>query len=168
SQTLEFGGLIVREEQEVGEPDFYTKRPGFWFGAAGVAACWYGGALGLVNSLLDSLATTPSDFVLADVGLAVAEIESMRSFLKDTATSIDADPEDVEKQARFRALTSRQVVHDAALHVLLLIGTAGGARPLCHDEEQSRRSADLFVYLAQHHGGADAAELGRLAITKRQ
>jgi len=168
SETLEFTGPVIPDSHVVGPPDFYTARPGFWFGASGVAACWYGGALGLVNSLLDSLATTPSDFVLADVGLAVAEIESMRSFLKDTATSIDADPEDVEKQARFRALTSRQVVHDAALHVLLLIGTAGGARPLCHDEEQSRRSADLFVYLAQHHGGADAAELGRLAITKRQ
>src|SRR5665213_1482081 len=162
SQTLEFGGLIVREEQEVGEPDFYTKRPGFWFGAAGVASCWYGGALGLVNSLMNSLAESPSEQVLAGVGNAVAQIESMRELLKSTADAIDRDPKDDEERAHYRALVVRQVVHDAATNVLARVGAAGGARPLCHDLEQSRRAADLFVYLSQHHGGSDAIELGRL------
>ena len=30
----------------VGAPGSYLSRPGFWHGGAGVAACWYGGALG--------------------------------------------------------------------------------------------------------------------------
>lgn len=167
SETLIFGGPIVAVDREVDGPDFYTKRPGFWFGAAGVAACWYGGARALVASLFESQVPTPSDHVLADVGRAVAEVEMMRSVLRDVAYSIDADPADSERRAHFRALVSRQVVHDASLRVLTLVASAGGARPLCHDEEQSRRSADLFVYLAQHHGGADAAELGRLASEAR-
>jgi hypothetical protein len=87
----------------------------------------------------------------------------MRDVLKSTADEIDADPTDESGRSRYRALVTRQVVHDAALVVLTRVATAGGARPLCHDAEQSRRAADLYVYLAQHHGGVDAAELGRLA-----
>ena len=162
SETLEFAGTVIPESCVVGGPDFYTKRPGFWFGAAGVAACWYGGALGLVNSLINSLAETPSEHVLAGVGNAVAKIESMRELLKSTADAIDRDPKDDEERAHYRALVVRQVVHDLATEVLVGVGAAGGARPLCHDLEQSRRAADLFVYLSQHHGVSDAIELGRL------
>jgi hypothetical protein len=41
---------------------------------------------------------------------------------------------------------------------------AGGARMFCFDRRQSQRAADLYVYLAQHHGPQDAAALGRLAL----
>lgn len=163
SETLEFAGPVIPESCVVGGPDFYTKRPGFWFGAAGVAACWYGGGFGLVNSLINSSAAAPSEHVLADVGNAVAQIASMRELLKSTADAIDRDPKDDEERAHYRALVVRQVVHDAATEVLVRVAAAGGARPLCHDLDQSRRAADLFVYLSQHHGGSDAAELGRLA-----
>jgi hypothetical protein len=47
------------------------------------------------------------------------------------------------------------------------VAAAGGARPLCHDRRQGQRAADLFVYLAQHHGSADAQELGRIAVAGR-
>jgi alkylation response protein AidB-like acyl-CoA dehydrogenase len=163
SETLEFAGPVIPDTHVVGPPDFYTARPGFWFGASGVAACWYGGAVGLVNNLANSLGAEANEHALADLGLAVAALEAMRDVLKGTADAIDADPTDESGQARYRALVTRQVVHDAAMEVLALVGSAGGARPLCHDAEQSRRAADLFVYLSQHHGGADAAELGRLA-----
>jgi hypothetical protein len=59
-------------------------------------------------------------------------------------------------------LVARQVVHDSATDILARVASAGGARPLCHNETESRRAADLYVYLAQHHGGADAAVLGRI------
>ena len=36
----------------VGGPGAYLDRPGFWHGGAGVAACWYGGALGAARVLL--------------------------------------------------------------------------------------------------------------------
>jgi hypothetical protein len=163
SETLEFAGPVIPESGVVGGPDFYTNRPGFWFGAAGVAACWYGGAVGLVNTVIDSFAAAPSEHVLADVGHAVAQITSMHDVLKSTADAIDGDPQDVKDRAHYRALVVRQVVHDAAMEVLVRVGAAGGARPLCHDPDQSRRAADLFVYLSQHHAGSDASELGRLA-----
>ena len=69
SETLDFGGSIIPESQLVGPAEFYTRRPGFWFGSSGVAACWYGGAVGLVNNLVASLAPEPNELVLADLGV---------------------------------------------------------------------------------------------------
>jgi hypothetical protein len=163
SETLDFGGPLIPEAQVVGPANFYTQRPGFWFGSSGVAACWYGGAVGLVNNLAASLSTEPNVHVLADLGVAASVLESMRAVLKETAGIIDDDPIDASGEGCYRALVTRQVVHDSATEVLARVGTAGGARPLCHDIDQARRSADLYVYLTQHHGGVDAAELGRRA-----
>jgi len=163
SETLDFGGPVIRDAQVVGPADFYIQRPGFWFGSSGVAACWYGGAVGLVNHLAQSLAVEPNEHVFADLGVAISGLEAMRAVLKETADIIDGDPTDANGQARYRAQVTRQVVHDAAIEVLARVAAAGGARPLCHDMDQARRSADLFVYLTQHHGGVDAATLGHLA-----
>jgi alkylation response protein AidB-like acyl-CoA dehydrogenase len=167
SHTLDFDGPIITDDCAVGGVGFYTDRPGFWFGAAGVAACWYGGAVGLVKSLVDSLPREPNAHVQADVGMAIAGIEAMRALLYRTAEAIDADPADAGGRAHYRALVARQVVHDTSLEVLARVGSAGGAQPLCLDQEQSRRAADLFIYLSQHHGGSDAAELARLAMEEK-
>jgi alkylation response protein AidB-like acyl-CoA dehydrogenase len=167
SLTLDFGGELVEDAQVVGPAGFYTQRPGFWFGGAGVAACWYGGAVGLVNDLVDSLSPEPNEHVLADLGHAVSSLESMRSVLKSVAQGFDDDPLDEGRQAQFRALVARQVVHDGATDVLARVASAGGARPLCHNEVEARRAADLYVYLAQHHGGVDAAALGKIMAGSR-
>lgn len=163
SATLEFGGPPISPDFAVGPTNFYTERPGFWFGSVGVAACWYGGALGLVESLLHSSGPHPNEHVLSEIGVAIVLIDSMRNQLHAVADEIDRDPRDHSRCAQFNALSVRQLVHDGALRVLNLVGTAGGARPLCLNREQSRRAADLFVYLSQHHGGSDAASIGRLA-----
>jgi hypothetical protein len=167
SETLEFGGPVISEDFLVGGPEFYTSRPGFWFGAAGVAACWYGGAVGLLNALTDGFGPEPSDHVMADVGEAVVAVETMRNVLHNVADAIDEDPLDVGRRAHFHALIARQVVHDSAEKVLARVASAGGARPLCLDPDQARRAADLYVYLSQHHGRVDAAELGRITTRGR-
>jgi alkylation response protein AidB-like acyl-CoA dehydrogenase len=167
SLTLDFGGAVVEDAQVVGSADFYTQRPGFWFGGAGVAACWYGGAVGLVNDLVDLLNPDSNEHVFADLGLAVSALESMRCVLVNAAQSFDDDPLNVGRQAQFRTLVVRQVVHDCATEVLARVAAAGGARPLCHDERESRRAADLYVYLSQHHGGSDSAMLGRIMAGSR-
>jgi hypothetical protein len=167
SDTLAFDNLYIASDRAVGPPGFYADRPGFWFGSAGVAACWYGGAVGLVTHLLGGLTAEPNDHVLADVGVAVARVATMRDVLQSAAVGIDSDPADTKANGQMRALVTRQAIHDAALDVLALVGSAGGARPLCHDGDQARRAADLFVYLSQHHGRADGAALGKLALNSR-
>jgi alkylation response protein AidB-like acyl-CoA dehydrogenase len=167
SETLNFGGPAIQPEGAVGGPGFYLERRGFWFGAIGVAACWYGGAAALVEHLSCTLAPSSSDLVLAEFGHAVAHVEAMRHVLQDASKEIDADPHDQQGRAQFRATAVRHAVHHGALQVLERVATAGGARPLCHDGEQGRRAADLYVYLAQHHGVSDARELGRIALVGR-
>jgi alkylation response protein AidB-like acyl-CoA dehydrogenase len=167
SETLEFGGPAIPEEFVVGLPEFYTARPGFWFGATGVAACWYGGAVGLINDLVECVDPEPSELVLMDLGEAVSALEAMRTSLMAAAREIDQDPSDEHDGARFRAIVTRQLVHECAKTVLERVASAGGARPLCHHEGQSRRAADLYIYLSQHRGRRDAVEIGRTLLRGR-
>ena len=164
SETLDFGGPAIPLDGAVGGPGFYLERPGFWFGAIGVAACWYGGAAGLVEHLGCTLDPGSSDVVLAEFGQAVAHMEAMRHVLRDASAEIDADPTDSAARAGARAQVARHAVHHGALRVLEHVAAAGGARPLCHHRGQGQRAADLYVYLAQHHGAQDAKELGRIAL----
>ena len=94
SETLTFGGPVVSEDDAVGPPDFYTDRPGFWFGASGVAACWFGGARGLVAGVVGSLSSEPGELVLMEIGKAVSGLQAMRDALQSVAIAIDADPKD--------------------------------------------------------------------------
>jgi len=163
SETLDFGGPPVPRERAVGVPGFYLERPGFWFGATGVAACWFGGARGLVEGVLQSMGSHPSDLRVAELGHAVAHVDLMRRTIEQAAREIDADPRDWSRRAKRRALVVRHAVHHAAEQVLVHSAAAGGARPFCHDGEQARRAADLYVYLAQYHGLQDAGVLGAMA-----
>jgi len=165
SDTLEFGGSPIPPERAIGDPGFYLDRLGFWFGAIGVAACWYGGALGLVDNLIASLPQSPPDVITAELGRAVAHVRSMRNLLDHAAAAIDSDPEGAQVRGRELALSVRYSVHHSSTQVLGHVAAAGGARPLCHDRTQAQRAADLYVYLAQHHGPLDAMELGRLALS---
>jgi hypothetical protein len=168
SETLTFGGPVVSADDAIGPPGFYTDRPGFWFGACGVTACWYGGARGLVAGVVQSLTGDPGELVLMEIGKAASALQAMGDALRSVAEAIDLDPEDKKGQAQARALTVRQIVHDSCVGVLGQTAAAGGARPLCHDPVQARRAADLYVYLAQHHGGTDAARLGGMIVGDRK
>ena len=162
SHTLQFGGPVISNDHVVGGANFYLERAGFWFGACAVASCWFGGAVGLLNGLVQWINAEPDDLQLASLGAIFADLEAMRFALKSAARDIDDDPQDLSGRSQVRALVARQVIHDAALRVLQGTALVGGARPLCHDAGQSRRSADLFTYLSQHRGNADAREIGRM------
>ena len=163
SETLDFGGPPVPMSLAVGPPNFYLERPGFWFGATGVAACWFGGASGLAEHVLRSVGPHPSDLVVVELGHVVAHVDLMRRVIEQAAQEIDADPDDREGAAKQRALVIRHAVHHGAQQILAHAAAAGGARPLCLNAEQAQRAADLYVYLAQYHGPQDAYALGHMA-----
>jgi len=70
SETLEFDGIFVGSEAAVGPPDGYVSRPGFGHGGCGVAACWWGGAVALLEDLRRHLEKRPD--VLADAAWTAA------------------------------------------------------------------------------------------------
>ncbi len=168
SNRVSWPGVAVAGEQAVGLPGAYTGRIGFWWGAVGVAACWWGGARALLEVVADDLARhRPGDAEMAEVGVGWATLEGAGAALRQAATAIDGHDHDDVERARRLALVTRQVVHQACVAVLGRAAAAGGARPICLDARQARRSADLYAYLAQHHAPRDAAALGRMVLDER-
>ncbi|GAB2587489.1 acyl-CoA dehydrogenase [Paractinoplanes abujensis] len=153
SRTIRFTDAPGRP---VGGPGDYVHRPGFWHGGIGVAACWYGGALGLAD-LLREKADGPH--ALAHLGAVDVALGAARAVLAEAAAAIDADPTAVQHRL---ALRVRATVEAAATEVIDRVGRALGAGPLCRDERHARRVADLTVYLRQSHAEADLEQLGRL------
>ncbi|WP_405161391.1 acyl-CoA dehydrogenase family protein [Nocardia sp. NBC_01499] len=144
--------------EPIGEPGAYLTRPGFWHGAIGVAACWYGGACAVARTLHDR---ATDEHALAHLGAVMSGLHAAAVCLADAAREIDADPTDRACTARLRARTVRAVVEDAATATIDRVGRALGAGPLCADAEHARRVADLTVYLRQSHAERDLAALGR-------
>jgi len=162
SDTLdvEFTGIAA---EPAGGPGAYTARPGFAHGGAGVAACWYGGARAVGQTLLAAAAKRDvGPHALAHLGAVDIALHTTREALGRAAAEIDADPHDREHDGWRRTLRVRALVEATATEVMARVGRALGAGPLCHDEAHARRVADLTVYVRQHHAEKDLAELGAL------
>lgn len=148
----------------VGAPGGYVGRPGFAHGGAGVAACWYGGARAVGETLLAAASQRDvGPHALAHLGAVDVVLHGAQLALRTAAAEIDADPADREGKAARRTLRVRAQVEAATTEVMTRVGRALGAAPLCHDEAHSRRVADLTVYLRQHHAERNLAQLGAIA-----
>jgi alkylation response protein AidB-like acyl-CoA dehydrogenase len=143
----------------VGENGWYLERPGFAWGGAGVAACWYGGAVALARTLAGRIVPRHGD-VLGDMHLGAVDLEltAARAVLAAAATEVDAGAD--QDGANRLAARVRGVVAGAAEDVIIRTGHALGPAPLAQDEEHARRVADLTIYLRQHHAERDRAALG--------
>jgi alkylation response protein AidB-like acyl-CoA dehydrogenase len=157
SAAVRFREVRVEEAATVGPPGFYTDRPGFWAGAAGVAACWYGGADGVLRALTatlrpaDPAGAAPGPHLLAHLGAAAVRCRSLAAALTAAAAEIDRDPDDRTGSARLRALSLRHLVYEGCGEVLDRASRAGRTSLLTSDRAAARRLADLPVYLSQHH-----------------
>ena len=148
----------------VGAPGWYLERPGFAWGGIGVAAVWYGGAVGIARRLLVSASGRPPDQVaLMHLGAVDAQLHAARCVLEQAAHAVDAGA--LSGAAGWRAaLRVREVVALAAEDVLRRAGHGLGPGPLASDEEHARRVADLELYLRQWHAERDQAALGRTVV----
>lgn len=157
SGPLDFDDVAA---EPVGAPGWYLERPGFAWGGLGVAAIWYGGAVGVARRMLTDAAGRPPDQVaLMHLGAVDAALHAARCVLADAAAAVDAG--EVTGRAGSRtALRVRQVVALAAEDVLSRAAHGLGPGPLATDEEHARRVADLELYLRQWHAERDQAALG--------
>lgn len=149
--------------QTVGSPGAYVQRPGFWQGGVGVAACWYGAATGVAQSLLKAAGARELDpHAMAHLGAIDSALQGARATLQQAAAVIDSDPMDERGNGELLARRCRAVVEEAAQEVMERTGRALGAGPLTQDLIHARRVADLTVYLRQSHAERDLARLGKL------
>lgn len=77
SRTIRFTDASARP---VGGNGAYVDRPGFWHGGIGVAACWFGGALGVADTLLATARRTDlSPHALAHLGAVDVSLGAARA-----------------------------------------------------------------------------------------
>ncbi|MCV7172620.1 acyl-CoA dehydrogenase family protein [Mycobacterium manitobense] len=159
TRSVQFSGVPAIA---VGEPGEYLRRPGFWHGAIGVAACWLGGARAVAAPLY-SAATGEEPHTLAHLGAVDAALTAASATLAQAAVEVDADPDDKNNTAELTARRCRAVVETAVEEVLTRTGRALGPAPLSQDAAHARHVADLTVYVRQSHAERDLEALGRLA-----
>ena len=150
---------------EIAKPDDYLTRAGFWHGAAGVAACWYGAAVRLAEFLQQACHAQDNAYRLMYLGQVNSVLAGVKHSFQQVAQQIDAAPQQSHELA-IRML--RANVEGAALTVLDQVGKALGARPFCDNETFARLAADLPVFLRQSHAAHDLEQIGKLSVQEHK
>lgn len=148
----------------IGPPGWYVDRVGFWHGACGPAACWAGGAAGLVDWMFEANAGRSAEPHRDAHAGALATLRwRMLSLLDAAGREIDEAPAD-RPAAHARALMVRHDVERAATEVIDRVGRAMGPRPLAFDAPVATRIAEVQLYVRQSHAERDLEQLGRLVL----
>ncbi len=141
----------------IGPPGAYLRRPGFWHGGAGIAACWFGAAQALAEALRAHCRRHDEPHALAHLGALDTALGTAADSLRAGAQWLDANPfADAERLVR----RLRSGCEYAAAQALEHVGRAMGAGPYCRDEKFAQLLADLPVYLRQSHAERDLAAQG--------
>jgi alkylation response protein AidB-like acyl-CoA dehydrogenase len=160
SGPVDFDGV---EAFPVGDAGWYLSRPGFAWGGIGVAACWYGGAVGVARTLFEAAHKRSDPLVNAQVGAVDELLQSARRGLAEAASLVDAG----QATGTLGTLTAKRVratVARVSEEVLGRVGHALGPAPLAKDAAHAKRVADLQLYLRQHHAERDDASLGEALL----
>jgi hypothetical protein len=145
--------------EPVGEAGWYLRRPGFAHGGIGVAACWFGGAVGVARALRHG--TRDDQLARYHRGTVDLRLRSARLALEAAAVDVDAGTA-TGRAGEVLAARTRAIVAEAAEDVLRIVGHALGPAPLTFDAAHAARVADLTVYLRQDHAERDVAALGEM------
>lgn len=140
----------------VGDPGWYLERPGFAWGGIGVAACWFGGAVGIARTVHAWAAAKPNPFLLEHLGAIDELLGDARRALAEAAELIDTGDPD----PRLLAKRTRGTVARVCEEVIVRAGHALGPAPLALDARHAKRVSDLQLYVRQHHAERDTASLG--------
>lgn len=148
--------------EPVGAAGWYLERPGFAWGGLGVAACWYGGAVGIARTVHAAAAPTSNPHLLTHLGAIDEMLQSARRALAEAAELVDARA----PGGRLLAKRTRATVARVCEEVITRAGHALGPAPLALDEPHAKRIADLTLYVRQHHAERDQQSLGETLVTE--
>jgi hypothetical protein len=156
--TVSFKNVPVTKREIIGTEGWYLNRLGFWHGACGPAACWAGGAEGLVDYA--RLQHRDDPHAMAHLGAMTASTWALHRYLEAAGNEID-EIAGTPTKAHKLALTVRHLVEQACTDILRRIPRAYGPHPLAMNEEISKRYQELDLYLRQSHAERDLESLGR-------
>ena len=147
----------------LGQSNAYLERPGFWHGAAGVAACWFGAAARLADFLYQACQTKPHAYRLRYLGEVSTLLFTTKQYFHHVANQIDQYPKQ-SHELIIRILRTK--VEQTAQLVLDQVGKALGARPFCENRTFAALAADLPVFLRQSHAAFDLEQIAKLVLQK--
>ncbi|WP_432477760.1 acyl-CoA dehydrogenase [Nocardioides sp. GXQ0305] len=145
----------------IGPPGWYLARDGFAWGGLGVAAVWYGGAVGLARRLAQPRSRPRDQVAHLLLGEVDQRLAAARAVLHRAAADVDAGCA-AGVAGALLAHRARAVVASSCEAVLTAVDHDLGPGPLVGEPDHAARVADLRLYLRQHHAERDLAELGRL------
>jgi hypothetical protein len=152
--------------ESVGVDGWYLERPGFAWGGIGVAAVWFGGAVGVARRLWSGYSSRgPDQIGLSQLGAVDLALGTARAALAEAADDVDAGRAEGGAGAVL-ALRVRGVVAGAVELILAAVDHALGPAPLAFEDEHAQRVADLRLYVRQHHAERDLAALGRSLLAE--
>lgn len=154
--TLQFFKVTA---SQVGIANAYLERVGFWHGAAGVAACWYGATAYLSSYLINAYQQKPNNYKAMYLGQISTALAVNQQYFRYVADLIDSQPQ-LSHELAIRQL--RLQVEKVARQVMEVVGQALGATPFCRNAHFARLSADLPVFIRQSHGAFDLQKIGEL------
>ena len=144
----------------VGTPNAYLERVGFWHGAAGVAACWFGAAACIANYLITAYQHKPNDYKAMYLGQISTALAVTQQYFYHVADLIESKPQQNHELA-IRQL--RANVEQVARQVMETVGQALGSAPFCGNAHFARLTVDLAVFIRQSHGAFDLQKIGELS-----
>ena len=176
--TVHFTNVGVGPDAFVGPPGWYGSRPGFWYGAVGVAAVW----AGITDSLLarlPGLRRYKDDISHAATGSIEASMWAVSALLEQAGTQIDAPP-DTERTGAFgpgrdgwsldtHGFQSARTIALACRHTVRLLLESAisafdeevGPAAVAFDADLARARAELTMSLAQTHRVRDLVVLAQ-------
>jgi hypothetical protein len=147
----------------LGEPGWYFARPGFAWGGMGVAACWLGGAAGLLRDFKAALLKKEPDQI-AHAGLGEADRLLSGALEMLSASAARIDDGSLDNNSWPEALRVRGNAVAVVERIQAIVSENLGPGPLAFDRRYAKRMADLSLYVRQHHGMRDDAQLGKLVM----
>jgi hypothetical protein len=156
--SIVFKNILVDKKDIIGKDDWYVKRNGFWGGALGPAACWGGGAAGLLDYAQDNKRNDPH--TLAHLGAIAANIWAIESYLVSAGNEIDNNKLDAKALISL-ALKIRHLIEVSSTDTLRRFARAYGPFPLACVQDISVRYQELDLFLRQSHAERDLEVLGK-------
>ena len=174
--TVHFTNVEVGQDAFVGPPGWYGSRPGFWYGAVGVAAMWAGISDSLL-ARLPSLRRYKDGISDAATGSIEASMWAVSALLDQAGRQIDALP-DTERTGRFgpsrdgwchetHGFQGAKSIALACRHTIRLLLEAAisafdeevGPAAVAFDADLARARAELTMSLGQTHRARDLVAL---------
>lgn len=146
---------------KIAGPNAYLTRAGFWHGAAGVAACWFGATCRIADFLIEASRHKANDYSFMYLGDITTEIEVTKRYFQYVAEQIDLAPK-LSHEYIVRILRAK--TEATALRVLEMVGKALGARPFCENKIFAQLTTDLPVFLRQSHAAFDLKQIALLKL----